>query len=373
MMRTQVAIVGGGLGGLYAARLLHAAKVEFVLIDARDRLGGRILTVDETGQPAEDGFDLGPSWYWPRMQPALAALVAELRLPTFEQHGDGDVVFDRMSRETPQRFRPVAQDQQSFRLVGGTGALVRALARDLPREQLLLSARVTAMALGGAGVELAIRRADGAEEKLVAGHVIAAIPPRLLEATVSFTPGQEMSTARRWRDTPTWMAPHAKFFALYDRPFWRDAGLSGTAQSLVGPMAEMHDATTASGGAALFGFLGVGAEQRAALGDEALTRACLGQFARVFGADARTPRATLFKDWAADPRTATAADCSAGGHLAPDTAPWVAGPWKEHLALAGSETSPIEPGYLAGAVVAAARAVAETLGKLGAPTGSPSR
>jgi monoamine oxidase len=365
-MRTQVAIVGGGLAGLYAARLLHAAEVDFVLIEARDRLGGRILTVDEAGRPAEDGFDLGPSWYWPRMQPALAALVAELGLSAFEQHSDGDVVFERMSREPPQRYHPGAQDQQTARVAGGTGALVRALAHDLPRERLLLSAQVTAMALGGEGVELAIRHADGAEEKLVAGHVIAAVPPRLLEGTVSFTPGQETPTARRWRNTPTWMAPHAKFFAVYDRPFWRDAGLSGTAQSMAGPMAEMHDATTASGGAALFGFLGVGAEQRAALGEEALARACLDQFARVFGADARSPRATLFKDWAADPWTATAADRSAGDHPAPDPAPWVTGPWKEHLALAGSETSPSEPGYLAGAVVAAGRAVAETLVRLSA-------
>lgn len=360
-MRTQVAILGGGLAGLYAARLLRAAKVEFILLEARDRLGGRILTVDEAGQPAEDGFDLGPSWYWPQMQPALAGLVGELGLSDFGQNSDGDVVFERMSREPPQRYRSVAQEPQSFRLVGGTFALVRALAGELPREQILLSAQVTAMALGDEGVELTIQRADGTEERLLAGRVIAAMPPRLLEATVLFTPEQEGSISRRWRNTPTWMAPHAKFFAVYDRPFWRDSGLSGTAQSMVGPMVEMHDATTASGGAALFGFLGVGAEQRAALGEEALTRACLDQLARVFGADARSPRATLFKDWAADPRTATAADRSAGGHLAPDPAPWVAGPWKERLALAGSETSSSEPGYLAGAMVAATRAVAETL------------
>jgi monoamine oxidase len=101
------------------------------------------------------------------------------------------------------------------------------------------------------------------------------------------------------------MAPHSKFFALYDHPFWREAGLSGTAQSMVGPMMEMHDATTASVKAALFGFLGVAAEQRVLLGEEALTRACLDQFARIFGEEAGGPRATLFKDWAADPLTAT--------------------------------------------------------------------
>jgi hypothetical protein len=48
------------------------------------------------------------------------------------------------------------------------------------------------------------------------------------------------------------MAPHAKFFALHDHLFWRDAGLSGTSQSFVGPLAEIHDATAASGKPALF-------------------------------------------------------------------------------------------------------------------------
>lgn len=365
MLRTQVAIVGGGLAGLHAAGLLRVAHVEFVLLEARDRLGGRILTVDEAGRPAEDGFDLGPSWYWPRMQPAIAHLVAELGLSAFGQHSDGDVLFERMSREGPQRYRGVAQEQLSIRLAGGTAALVGALARDLPRERVLLGARVTAMALVGDGAALTITRGDETTETLVADQVIAAVPPRLLGARVAFTPAPEAATARRWRETPTWMAPHAKFFALYDRPFWRAAGLSGTAQSMVGPMPEMHDATTASGRAALFGFLGVGAEQRAALGEPALTRACLEQFARLFGPEAGRPRATLFKDWAADPLTATAADRAAGGHPTPDSAPWVAGPWQARLALGGSETSPSEPGYLAGAVVAAARAVAETLQKLG--------
>jgi monoamine oxidase len=364
MTRTQVAIIGAGLAGLHAARLLRVAHVECALLEARDRLGGRILSVDDAGRPAEDGFDLGPSWYWPRMQPAIADLVAELGLRAFAQHRDGDVIFERMSREGPQRYHGDAQEPVSFRLVDGTAALVRALARGLPREHVRLGTRVTAVGLVADGVAVTTMRGDGTTETLVADQVIAAVPPRLLEATVAFTPGQDAATARRWRETPTWMAPHAKFFALYDRPFWREAGLSGTAQSMVGPMPEIHDATTASGRAALFGFLGVGADQRAALGEAALTRACLDQLARLFGPEARRPRATVFKDWAADPLTATAADRVAGGHPVVDPAPWVSGPWQARLALAGSETSPSEPGYLAGAVVAAARAVDETLRKV---------
>lgn len=104
MKQVQVAIVGGGLAGLTAARILRSAKVEHVLLEARNRLGGRILSVDEAGEPAEDGFDLGPSWYWPRMQPAIAALITELGLPAFAQASTGDRLFERMSREGPQRY-----------------------------------------------------------------------------------------------------------------------------------------------------------------------------------------------------------------------------------------------------------------------------
>jgi Flavin containing amine oxidoreductase len=97
------------------------------------------------------------------------------------------------------------------------------------------------------------------------------------------------------------MASRAKFFALYGRPFWLEAGYSGTAQSMVGPMLEIHDATTRSGHAALFGFLGVGAAERLKIGNQKLIEACLAQFGRIFGQDAQAPTATLYKDWATDP------------------------------------------------------------------------
>jgi monoamine oxidase len=152
MTTQRIAIVGGGLAGLYAARLLHGAGIDFLLIEARPRLGGRILTVNDQDQPCEDGFDLGPSWYWPAVQPAIGELVTELGLAAFCQNSEGEVIFERMSREPAQRYRPLAQEQQSMRLVGGTGALVRALAHDLPPDRIMLDARVTAMALTGDGV-----------------------------------------------------------------------------------------------------------------------------------------------------------------------------------------------------------------------------
>ena len=362
-MQTTVAIVGGGLAGLYAGKLLHAARIDFRLLEARERLGGRVLSVDASGAPSEDGFDLGPSWFWPEAQPQVAALVRELGVPAFPQHSDGDVIFHRMSREAPRRYGSTHQEPQSMRIVGGTGALIQALVRNLPGSRVLLHARVQQMTLRSTQVELATEGPDGRGETVSAEQVIAAVPPRLL-ARISFSPAMDSATEELWRETPTWMAPHAKFLAIYDRPFWRDAGLSGTAQSMVGPLAEIHDATTASGKAALFGFPGISADARASLGSTALTRACLEQLAHLFGPEARNPLATLLKDWAADPLTATAADRSAGGHPSPSAGPWVTGDWQKLLSLAGSETSAIEPGYLAGAVSAAERAVSEVMQRL---------
>ena len=360
-MSDPVLIVGGGLAGLAAARRLHRAGVDFRLLEARRRLGGRILSVDAGGAVATDGFDLGPSWFWPGTQPALNALVRELGLTAFPQNSKGDIVVHRMSREEPQRYRLSAeQAPQSMRLAGGSGALISGLAADLPADSIRLGARVTHVTRDAEGVEVRFTTAGGSEETTRASHVLFALPPRLLEATVFFSPALDAATAERWRATPTWMAPHAKVFALYDKPFWREAGLSGTAQSMAGPLVEIHDATTVSGQAALFGFLGIPAERRAAVGEEMLVAAAIQQLVRLFGPHAASPSGTLFKDWAADPLTATHADQCAGGPPAAIGQPWIGEAWRDHVSLAGSETADFEPGYLAGAVDAAERAVADS-------------
>src|SRR5262249_11573712 len=151
---------------------------------------------------------------------------------------------------------------------GGIGAVVEALAAHLPRHRIRTSASVTAAHLRKDGVSLHLR--DGGD--IAARHVLFALPPRLMEQEISFTPELSSDMRARWRGVPTWMAPHAKFLAVYAHPFWRAAGLSGTAQSMAGPMTEIHDASrTAEGaGAALFGFLGVPAAARARAGEAAI-------------------------------------------------------------------------------------------------------
>lgn len=54
----RVAVVGAGMAGLVAARLLHDAGCDVIVLEARERLGGRIWTDDRLGVP----LDLGASW-----------------------------------------------------------------------------------------------------------------------------------------------------------------------------------------------------------------------------------------------------------------------------------------------------------------------
>lgn len=362
-MQTAVVIVGGGLSGLYTALCLQEAGIDFQLLEARDRFGGRILTMDAGIEESPDGFDLGPSWFWPGMHPRMARVVHDLGLRGFPQNTTGDVVVERSRFEAPQRFPTMRQEPQSMRFVGGTGAFISALVNRLPRERLHLGSRVTRLTMGESGLELSC--STGGDIRIIsASQAVLALPPRLLEASLSFEPALASETREHWRRTATWMAPHAKFFALYDHAFWREAGLSGTGQSGVGPLVEIHDATTASGAAALFGFVGLSRAQRAAMGEDALVRASVAQLARLFGPLAAQPRATLIKDWTADHLTATDADQSAEGHPVPGRGPWITGIWAECVSLAGSETSATDPGYLAGALDAAERAARETLGRL---------
>jgi monoamine oxidase len=54
----RVVVVGAGIAGLAAASRLKAADVECLVLEARDRIGGRLNTIDLAGTPV----DLGGSW-----------------------------------------------------------------------------------------------------------------------------------------------------------------------------------------------------------------------------------------------------------------------------------------------------------------------
>ena len=199
-----------------------------------------------------------------------------------------------------------------------------------------------------------VGKAQGHATTWRAEHVLLALPPRLLEATIEFLPALPPALARQWRATATWMAPHAKYIAIYDTPFWREQGLSGEARSARGPLGEIHDASMPGGSAALFGFFGVPAHVRQSVPEVDLRAHCRAQLTCLFGSQAATPRAEFIKDWALDRYTAIAADMDgAGQHAEPPATTAPSGPWSGRLTGIASEWSPQFPGYVAGAIEAA--------------------
>ncbi|MBB2674714.1 UNVERIFIED_ORG: monoamine oxidase [Rhizobium esperanzae] len=358
-MTLPVMIVGGGIAGLTVAHAMQSADIEFVLVEARDRLGGRILSAGNDGLPSEDGFDLGPSWIWPEMQPVLSSLADRLGIRLFAQNDEGDIVLERSASIAPQRFPTFQREPRSMRIKGGTASLIAAFRGRIAADHVRLGMRVTGLTRLDGSVSVTLEGPDGAAETMEAAIVVLAMAPRLIDRSITFEPPIDPALARRWRSTPTWMAPHAKFFAIYNEAFWRSDGLSGAAQSMIGPLGEIHDATTSSGKAALFGFVGLTAAQRRTIGPEPIIQASVEQLVRLFGDKARTPVATLYKDWAADALTATEDGLIAAGHPLPDARPWVSGDWSPVLMLAGSETSVTNPGYLEGAAEAAPRVAAD--------------
>lgn len=83
---TDVAIVGAGAAGLSAGLDLAAAGLDVVVVEARDRVGGRMLNADLGGGAV---VEMGGQWIGPG-QDAIASLAADLGVATFPTYYDGE-------------------------------------------------------------------------------------------------------------------------------------------------------------------------------------------------------------------------------------------------------------------------------------------
>jgi monoamine oxidase len=89
-------IVGAGYAGLAAAKALKDAGKNILLIEARDRVGGRCLT-----QTYDDGLylDMGGSFLGPH-QPRMYKFVKEFGIETFNMHSTGRQVIHYRGRQS---------------------------------------------------------------------------------------------------------------------------------------------------------------------------------------------------------------------------------------------------------------------------------
>jgi monoamine oxidase len=464
-LEADVAIVGAGLAGLVAARRLLAAGVEPVVLEARDRVGGRLLN-EEIGEG--EVVEVGGQWIGPT-QERIAALAAELGVETFPTYDEGRHLIeiggklaaysgpitdasprlvrdlsraispaalidfeqararlDRMARSVPLEEPWLAEkaldwDGQTFatwvrrntrttaartlfelateavwaaepsdvsllhvlfytrsgsgfntllgtdggaqqdRFHGGSQRLALLMAEQLGPERVRVSAPVRRIEHGAGGIGL---QADGPGEEpggliVRARRAIVAVPPTLA-GRIAYDPPLPGR-----RDQLTQRMPQGtviKTMAIYERPFWREEGLSGQAATDGGPARVVFDNSPPDGRpGVLLGFLeGRLARQWGARDATERREAILAGHARLFGAKAAKPERFIERVWAEEEWTRGCYGCL-----------MTTGGWTEYgralrepiaaLHWAGAETATVWNGYMDGAVQSGERATAEVI------------
>ncbi|QHQ40755.1 FAD-dependent oxidoreductase [Microbulbifer hydrolyticus] len=444
MERVQVVVIGAGIAGLNAARLLAGQQYSVRVLEARERVGGRLLN-HQFGNG--DTVDIGGQWVGPG-QDRMYRLIDSLHAQTWPlyDHGDNQLQLNgklRRYRGTIPKINPIALADLGLamarfesmakqldpsapwqhRKAGLWDAMTldswlqkncrTRLARQLfaigigavfaaePAEISLLHALFYARS--GNSLETLLAVTGGAQQDRVHGgtaglcdamaaqlgarvqlgapvasveqlpdgrmqvrhalgsiqcdRVIMAVPPNQA-LRIDFAPALPA-----WRDKLLQRMPAGsciKCIARYDKPFWRESGLSGQVASPAGPVRVTFDnSESGKSSGLLMGFLeGDVARHYSNVSADERRNAVLDCFARYFGEAARHPLEYVDKDWSSEPWTR---GCYAG-LMAPGT--WTGGGERlreanDRIHWAGTEFAVEWFGYMEGALESAERAVAE--------------
>ena len=219
-------IVGAGLSGLTSAYRLHqAGETDFIVLESRDRIGGRIFT--------QDRIDFGAVWFQTHHQQVIRLLEA-LGIAQFHQYSEGENVLIYSTMAPAHYFRNDPNTTPASRISGGSTAMIEALARPFP-EKIKLETYVTAINAKANGLQVMANDTVYKAEK-----VIVTIPPRIA-TRIAFSPGLPGSVTEVMKSTHTWMSNAIKVGMTFAKPFWRDKNLSGTLLGQVGPVVELYD------------------------------------------------------------------------------------------------------------------------------------
>ncbi|MDI1310438.1 MAG: FAD-dependent oxidoreductase [Methylotenera sp.] len=346
-------IVGGGLCGLSLADRLHQSGQSFALFEARTRLGGRILSKHCT--MSDMTIDLGPTWFWPDVQPNMLALVEALQLKHFPQHDQGTVLtLTDPNRDSDKQN--IGVHGGAHRVENGMGAIVSALEKRLPKDSIHLEHKLIHMEDKGDHICLQFQLNDMVIN-VEAKRVVLALPPRLLVEHVNFVPTLDETLVQTMRSTHTWMADQAKAVMGYSKAFWRQDGHSGNAfvSHPQAVLSEVFDASDAHGQHGALGGLSAMPTNLRESFRQGMPMLLESQLAQLFGIEAQNGE-LHYQDWANEVHT-----CSTLDQTPPTSQPIYGSRhlrdsyWNTKLFFGGAETASHAGGYLEGALEAATR------------------
>lgn len=421
MSKYDVIVIGGGFTGLSAATALAEAGVDVVLLEARDRVGGRVES-----KILPDGLrvDTGGQFFCEDM-PVVTALAAAHGKTFVRPYIDGEVAFlppipaergyaiwdevialrDRIAEAdlddptitalTVSQW--VAKQDASpeakagvLRLVDGlwcrspdeiSFAFLASNERRITNEQSELEfflsetmhslAEDMAVALGSkvrlnSPATRILHAAENVEvfcgeQSFSASRVILAVPP-VMARRLAFDPALPSPLKKAllaWESGDV-----IKVLVRYDKPFWRGRDLSGTVMWSEPQGLYACDVSRGEAQAALVVFIGgPAAFEWHGRDQDDLKGFIREQLAAALGEEAANPLDITMRDWVGDRWSGGAyGDTIIDVHATDAEAILLQG--VPGIRFASSELSPSFPGYIEGAIVAGRDAAAEILSSL---------
>ncbi|WP_028376201.1 flavin monoamine oxidase family protein [Leeuwenhoekiella sp. MAR_2009_132] len=336
----MILIIGAGLSGLLTGYRLQQKEIPFKILEARDRVGGRIHTAFDT---AETPVEMGATWFGDQ-HTYLIALLKELGLSSFEQYMTGTVFFQPFSTSPAQSIQ-VPSQPPSYRIAGGTSHLIQTLYKKLDENAVLLNQPVNEIQFH---FDKVVVKADDVFE---ADKVVLALPPKLWSKRIQFSPALPDLITHTAQQTQTWMEDSIKVALTFKTPFWEENKLSGTLFSNTGPITEFYDHCDHKRSKyALCGFMNASFKLLDAT--ERQMRV-MSQLQNVFGEP--VTHFIEYKEciWSRETHTYESSESPLFPHQNNGNPVFQDSFFEDRLLVSGSETATEFPGYMDGAVYAA--------------------
>jgi monoamine oxidase len=315
----SVLVIGAGAAGLAAGRLLGRYGIEYQVLEASDRLGGRVLQTEALG---DFPIDLGAEWI--HVDPSiLASLIDDPSvhdsMAVIPYVPESLAVREGSSLSSMNWGRNYYQDHKFHRSTW-YHYLERYIAPDVV-PNIRFEHPVSTIDYSGRRVVVTTR--DGT--RFEADRLVITVPIKVLQdGLITFVPSLNAAQAEAVHSV--WVPPGIKVFTEFDRRFYPDLVLNGPAlEDASSDKLYYNAAFRKDSSRHVMGHFWV-ADEAARLtdlgDDEAIVGAMLDDLDRIFGGQAsRYHRASVVQNWSAAPfiRGAYSSDFSLSQDVMIDT------------------------------------------------------